>query len=461
MKRFILLFIAVSMVAAAAIAIGPPPAMAQGATPVILSDEAVVDFPESVTFRLNLDENTAISEATLTYQLGRSGCLQAGTQVPVEVDGPELEWTWVMSRSGNPPPGAQMWWQWTLTDAAGNITVTPRQEVTFTDERFDWRTVEAGGTGDEAPIRLHWYEGDEVGPILLGAAVAGLDRLEQDIGVELDGQVTFFIYGNTADMREALLYSQDWVGGAAFADYNTILIGVEPDQAEDWGSSTVRHELAHLVIGQFAQSCLGGGLPTWLSEGLAVYAEGEPDDTTQRDVEMGIEFDAFAPVRSLNGAFPARGGEATSAYSQSYSLVAYLLDNYGQEKMQQLLLALADAAGYDDALEQVYGFNADGLEEAWRAAIGAPERAIPPTPTPIAAAAIPTVDPLGAAQSWPTPPAPATPADAGTVAPSSDEGSPSDEGSSPGLCALGLAPLLLIGGLVAIRGRRGTREERT
>jgi hypothetical protein len=354
-----------------------------------------------------------------------------------------------------------MWWQWTLTDAAGEITVTPRQEVTFADERFDWRMVEAGGIGDEAPIRLHWYKGDEVGPILLEAAVAGLDRLEQDIGIDLDGQVTFFIYGDTADMREAMLYSQDWVGGVAFADYNTILIGVEPDQAEDWGSSTVRHELAHLVIGQFAQSCLGGDLPTWLSEGLAVYAEGEPDDTTQRVVEMGIEFDAFAPVRSLNGTFPARGSEATSAYSQSYSLVAYLLDTFDQDKMRELLLALADAAGYDDALEQVYGFNADGLEEAWRAANGAPVRAIPPTPTPIVAAAIPTVDPLGAAQSRPTPAAAAPPAGAGGEAASPNGGSPSDEGSSSGLCALGLAPLLLIGGLVMIRGRRIKREKQT
>jgi hypothetical protein len=173
---------------------------------------------------------------------------------------------------------------------------------------------------------------------------------------------------------------------------------------------------------------------------------------------MGIEFDAFAPVRSLNGAFPARGDEATIAYSQSYSLVAYLLDTYGPEKMQQLLLTLADAAGYDDALEQVYGFNADGLEEAWRGAIGAPARTIPATPTPIAAAAIPTVDPLGAAQSWPTPAAAEPPADASNEVSSSSEGSSSVESSSSGLCALGLAPLLLIGGLVVFRGRRGRRE---
>jgi MYXO-CTERM domain-containing protein len=163
---------------------------------------------------------------------------------------------------------------------------------------------------------------------------------------------------------------------------------------------------------------------------------------------MGIEFDTFMPVRSLNGAFPARGSEATSAYSQSYSLVDFLLDKYGQEKMQALLLALAGASGYDQALEQVYGFNVDGLEEAWRAAIGAPPRSIPPTPTPIVAAAIPTVNPAGVAQSQPTP--------------ASNAAAPSepDSGASSGICALGLVPLLAIAGLAGLRqSRRRSRRQ--
>jgi hypothetical protein len=335
-----------------------------------------------------------------------------------------------------------------LTDQAGNVTQTPRQELTFQDERFDWQTVETEAGVAGTPIRLHWYRGEEVGPRLLEAAVAGLERLEEDVGIQLDGDVEFFIYGDSADMRQALLYVQDWAGGVAFSEYNTILIGVPPDQVEGWGVSTVRHELAHLVIGQFARSCLGGSLPTWLSEGLAMYAEGEPDETTRRDIEMGIEFDTFMPVRSLNGAFPARGSEATSAYSQSYSLVDFLLDKYGQEKMQALLLALAGASGYDQALEQVYGFNVDGLEEAWRAAIGAPPRSIPPTPTPIVAAAIPTVNPAGAAQSQPTP--------------ASNAAAPSgpDSGASSGICALGLIPLLAIAGFAGLRqSRRRSRRQ--
>ena len=118
----------------------------------------------------------------------------AGTQVPVDIDGSTLEWTWIMSRSGNPPPGAQIWWEWTVTDSEGEIFTTPRQELTFSDDRFDWRTLEAVGDSSSASIYLHGYEGDEVGSVLLDAAVAGLNRLEQDIGIELEGDVEIFLY---------------------------------------------------------------------------------------------------------------------------------------------------------------------------------------------------------------------------------------------------------------------------
>ncbi len=426
----------------------PSALFAQGEEAHVISNVALVDFPESIIFRLELDPATQISEATLNYQLGLHSCLDAATQVPVEISGSTLEWTWVMSRSGNPPPGAQVEWYWMITDEAGNTITTPEKQLIIEDERFDWRTLES--EDPNSPIRLHWYEGDEVGPKLLEAAESGLLRLQEETGIKLASDVEFFIYGNSADMREALLYVQEWAGGIAFTEYNIILIGVPPSIVDTWGTSTVQHELAHLVIGQFARSCLGGDLPTWLSEGLAVYAEGDPTNQIIEDIESGIVDNAFQPVRSLNGAFPARDTAATSAYSQSYSLVAYLLETYGQEKMQELLLEMADASAYDEALEQVYGFNADGLETAWRSAIGAPHRVIPPTPTPILASSIPTMVPLGsdleqprteAAEAISTAPAP-------TISPSQTE----DNGSS--LCGLGFAPLLVVIGGMGIRGRR-------
>jgi hypothetical protein len=387
-----------------------------------INNTATVDYPQSITFRLELPADTTITEAVLQFRAVQRSCVDVRTSVPIAVENGIAEWTWPMVRSGNPPPGAVVEWQWTY----GDDQATPVQSITLQDTRFDWRIVE-----DER-VRVHWYAGDRVGPALLSAATAGLDQLESTMGIMLDGQVDFYIYEDAADMRAAVLYIQDWAGGVAFNEYNTILMGVPPAIVESWGRPTVRHELAHLVVDQFADGCLGGRRPNWLDEGLATVAEGPANEDIRADLAAGIEEDSFVPLRSLNGAFPAHDSGASMAYSQSYSVVDFLLSTYGPEPIQQLLLLLAGGKGYDEALEAVYGVNTDGLETAWRAAIGAQPRTPLPTPTAVSAASIPTVPPLNSARPVPTPAnQPAGPANI--------------EAPTAPLCGLAAMPLLILG----------------
>ncbi len=400
---------------------------AQSADAWVVSNEALVDYPNAVTFRLETEPAVNIVDATLTYDVNQTSCLDVSTQVPVEGEGSVFEWQWVMIRSGNPPPGATLWWEWTLTDDQGQTITTPRQELTFTDDRFDWKTV------SEGDITLHWYEGQNVGPLLLEAAVSGLAVLEEDLGIELQDDVEFYIYGSSDDMREAVLYIQDWAGGVAFSEYGTILMGVPPSIAEDWGRSTVRHELAHLVVGQYGSSCVGGSRPSWLEEGLAMFAEGEASDQVQSDLEKARRDNSFTPLRSLNGAFPAHGEEASSAYSQSYSVIQFLTETYGRQSVQALIQQLAKGDSYDSALEEIYGFNVDGLEQEWRAWMGLPLRPVPPTPTPVSAAAIPTYAPMAGPVSLPTPALTAPPA------------AVQETSSGLSVCGLGFAPLVALG----------------
>lgn len=419
----------------------PPGAHAQTALTedAILTNNAIVNYPNSVTFELNVDPDVTIVDAVLSYDVVQTSCLDVNTQVPVAVDGPNIRWEWAMVRSGNPPPGAELWWEWTLTDDAGNVITTPRESLTFEDGRFDWRSV------SQDDITIHWYQGENVGPLLLAAAVAGVATLENEMGIELQQPVEFYIYGSSEDMRAAVLYIQDWAGGVAFPEYNVILMGVPPSIAANWGVSTVRHELAHLVIGQFGQSCVGGRRPTWLEEGLATYAEGAPSEQVRSDIATAVTNNSFAPLRSLNGAFPAHGGEASAAYSQSYSVVDYLRSAYGVEKLQAYLMLLAEGRPYDAALESVYGFNTDGLEAEWRTHMQLPARAYPPTPTPLSAANVPTVAPLAGPVSVVTP--------ASAAEPPPSPAPPADLPSSTGICGIGLMPLFAVG-LLWSRKRR-------
>lgn len=406
----------------------------------IIINEVSVDYPTAVNFQLQLDPSITITDAVLTYDVEQTSCLDVKATVPVEVNGPVLEWQWAMIRSGNPPPGVKLLWEWQVTDDKGQTYSTPPQSFTFVDERFPWKTV------SQDNITLHWYAGEDVGPLLLESAVAGLILLERDLGIELQEEVTFYIYGSSADMQDAVLYIQDWAGGVAFPEYNTILMGVPPHIAEDWGRRTIRHELAHLVVGKFGQSCVGGHRPTWLEEGLAMYAEGEPSGDVTSDLEQATTDNSFVPLRSLNGPFPAHGDDAGNAYSQSYSMIKFLREEYGQQDLQALILLLAQGEGYDDALEKVYGSNIDELEQEWRAWMGIPPRSIPPTPTPFTAANIPTVVPLAGPSNVPTP----LPGESILDPVALPTPSPSSS-----ICGLGLIPLFLLGA-ISWRKKRST-----
>ena len=134
--------------------------------------------------------------------------------------------------------------------------------------------------------------------------------LEADLGIDLQEEVEFYIYGSPEDMRDAVLYIQDWAGGVAFSEYNTILMGVPPAIAADWGRDTVRHELTHLVLGQYGRSCVGGNRPSWLEEGLAMYAEGEPSEEMKEDLDDAVRNNQLYPLakfkRRISGAWRGR-----------------------------------------------------------------------------------------------------------------------------------------------------------
>jgi hypothetical protein len=215
------------------------------------------------------------------------------------------------------------------------------------------------------------------------------------VGVSTDNPVDLYIYASTSDLQEAVLYEPSWSGGEAFPQDNIVIIGISPDQL-DWGKSTEAHELAHVLVGHLTFSCLGS-VPTWLNEGLAVYSEGGPQDYERTLFEQAVSGNSLMSLRSLGGNFPETDA-GYLAYAESYSVVNYLVKTYGRDKLTTLLLDLRDGATEDEALKAVYGFNVDGLDEAWKSSLGVVPQSGSSEPTPVPTPTeVPTFVPVGAA----------------------------------------------------------------
>jgi len=234
--------------------------------------------------------------------------------------------------------------------------------IRIEDNRYDWRSL------TEGKVTLYWYNGDDsFGGEVMAATQGALARLAADTGAELEKSVKIYIYANSRDLQGSMIYPQEWTGGVAFTRYGIIAIGIAPNELE-WGSRAIAHELTHLVIHQVTFNPYSD-LPVWLDEGLAMKAEGEMEPLFAALLDKAASEGKLSSVRSLSSPFSAYAEESTLAYAQSYSLVAFLIDSYGQGKMFALLNTFRQGSGYDQALSGVYGFDMDGLDALWRASL--------------------------------------------------------------------------------------------
>jgi hypothetical protein len=275
-----------------------------------------------------------------------------------------IQWVWDMRKTGGLPPGSSVEYWWTVSDAGGGKLKTEPARIQIEDNRYEWRRITEGN------VTLYWYEGENsFAEELMDAAQVALSRLAENTGAELESPVRFYIYANSTDLRGSMIYPQEWTGGVAFTRYGIIAIGITPNSSDiEWGKRVIAHELTHLVIHQVTFNPYSE-LPTWLDEGLAMTAEGELEAEFKDALGEARKGNALISVRSLASPFSAYAEESFLAYAQSYRLVEYLIDNYGREKMFELLNTFKQGSGYDEALQKVYGFDMDGLNARWRASL--------------------------------------------------------------------------------------------
>jgi len=326
----------------------------------VISSSTLSMFPNSITFNLEVESDVQITDIDLKYRIKKLSLVPVSYRVDVDfTPGARVaaSWTWNMLETGGLPPGAEVEHWWLIEDASGHRSETSPASIKFDDLRYDWNSL----TSDQ--IALYWHQGDQpFAQELMDAAQGALQRLASDTGVSLEQVVSIYVYASPDELRGALIFPYEWTGGIAFSDYGIIALGV-PDLR------TLRHELSHVVI---YQAVFGpfGVIPRWLDEGLAVYTEGELRSDFRSHLDEAISEDELISVRSLASSFPTDPDEARLSYAESYSLVVFLLDNYGQDKMLEILDVFKQGSGYDDALIQVYGFDMDGLNELWRASLG-------------------------------------------------------------------------------------------
>jgi hypothetical protein len=327
----------------------------------LLDSSTEAEFPVLLTFNVRAESTTPITRIRLRYEVDKKVYAPTFAEAWPEFQpakNVKASWNWDMRKAWLAPGGKVTYW-WIIEDSAGNKLTTPKKSIAFDDTRYKWQTI------SDQNINIYWYQGSRsFANDLLKASVDAKQRLERDTGATLDKPVYIYIYANYNDLLGSIVDPDEWTGGVAYMGFNIISIGISPNNLS-WGKKAVAHELGHLLVQQITVSPYGDIRPLWLHEGLAMHAEGDQSDADKKELQKAIEDGRIATLRSLTSPFPASTEGAFFAYAQSQSVIEYMINTYGKDKINQLLILLNDGYSMDDALTRVYGFNLSGLDEAW------------------------------------------------------------------------------------------------
>ncbi|MCH7760799.1 hypothetical protein IIA15_05275 [candidate division TA06 bacterium] len=160
----------------------------------------------------------------------------------------------------------------------------------------------------------------------------------------------------------------DWGIGCALPHEKTIvlktprLVGKNIDLR-----SLIAHEISHILLHNPHTSFNKGGMgiPRWFDEGLAMFESREWKVGESMTLAWAVLNNTLLPLSSLKTHFPASEKKARLAYTQSFSTIAYIIEEFGEEGLQFLLKTLTSTGDFEKALEEGLGLTCDQFQQQW------------------------------------------------------------------------------------------------
>jgi hypothetical protein len=369
---------ALLMAAAALLLVVPAPSGIEAqAAPVVRDAGVEARFPDHLVFRAEVQASSEIERVRLHYKILPDGVAASG-DAEFEPGRPVIASFALQSADQTTfylPPGTVIEYHWEARDAAGNTATSEEQTFFYDDDRFQWKRLEDAG------VTIYYYSGsDSDAAAMLETGREAIETMTSLLQTEIGFPIKAWVYSSVEDMRPALprrsetYESQVITAGVRISSDTVLVLG-------NASFDTLRHELVHIVTAAAGEGPLGS-LPAWLDEGTAVYGQGHPGGFREA-VEQAIGRGNVFTLRSMTSP-PGDPSRVALFYGQSWSIVSYLIDNYGEDKFARLFAEIKSGKRIDSALQAVYGFDQDGLEDEWRAFHGLPPR--------------PTAEPTGPAE---------------------------------------------------------------
>ena len=323
----------------------------------LLSASHEIDFPNEVVLRLEAEAEADISEITLFYRLGRGDVRIYGYPEFTSARRVTADFRIKTGGANYIPSGTDIEYYYVVKDAVGNSYESDKFSLEYKDPSFDWQRFQQGN------LIFLWH--DRPADLVMAVANEVDQRLEpvrQLLSFEATRPMKAVILNSAGEAgRSFPLISEaarrnHLYGGFAFGELDVfVLMGLNTDG--------IVHETTHLLLDEALDSPLAI-VPGWLNEGLAMYFEASSRGR-EAIVSQAARGDRLLPLSSM-GNVPGRPQDVRLFYAQSWSLVTYMMDTYGEEPMAALLSAINEGRRVEEAVPAAYGKTMEELDRQWR-----------------------------------------------------------------------------------------------
>lgn len=227
---------------------------------------------------------------------------------------------------------------------------------------FDWKFMQT------KHFDVYFAQGGEsIARFTAAAAESSLVSLETNIGYRIKNRIPIIVFNSHNEFQQNNAvdeYLPEGVGGVTELFKNRVLVPFEGDYEKF--RHVIHHELLHaymndMYYGGSLQNIISQNIrlqiPTWFNEGMAEYQSLNGNDKeNDMFIRDAVIYDYLPPVEYLDGYLAYRGGQ---------SFFSWLAEEYGQDKIGDLMQQIKALGDVDEGFEDVYKFSLEDLSEKW------------------------------------------------------------------------------------------------
>ena len=230
-------------------------------------------------------------------------------------------------------------------------------------------TLETYATLESEHFKVHMSENDAdvLWPYLEPLLEESWVTLTAKYGFEPEGPILIEVFEKSEDFAVRSVGLPD-IGPRVGICFGKVITLISPDTLSANWQEIVWHEFMHVITLQMT----GNRMPRWLSEGISVYEEREGRPYWGRsqglDLVRASEQDKLLHVADLNSGFSGAQDSADLgfAYFQAYLVVDFIADEYGFEKLVELVDQYAFIKEEEERFDEVFGQNLGQFDAAFR-----------------------------------------------------------------------------------------------